>query len=83
MGGGGGGGVRGGRGGEEEGGVVGSQDQGLYHCPTCRQDLGTTTALKMSMAILAKMAKNGSYGHYGHDHFQVKHDNDWYPQKEC
>ena len=45
MGGGGGGGVRGGRGGEEEGGVVGSQDQGLYHCPTCRQDLGTTTAL--------------------------------------
>ena len=25
--------------------MVGSQDQGLYHCPTCRQDLGTTTAL--------------------------------------
>ena len=32
--------------------------------------------LKMAMAI---MAKYGSYGDYGH--FQVKHGNDWYPQK--
>ena len=38
--------------------------------------------VNMAMAIMAEMAKNGSFGHYGHGHFQVKHDNDWYPQKE-
>ena len=35
--------------------------------------------LKMALAI---MAKNGSSGYYGHGHFQVKHGNDKYPQKE-
>ena len=32
---------------------------------------------------MAIRGHNGHYGHYGHSHFQVWHDNDWYPLKEC
>jgi len=32
-------------------------------------------ALNMAMAIMAIMAKNGSYGHFGNGHLHVKHDN--------
>ena len=32
-------------------------------------------ALKMALAIIAIMAKNGSYDHKGHGRLKVKYDN--------
>jgi len=38
--------------------------------------------LKMAMAIMAKRAIFGHFGHCGHGHIHIKYYNDWYPQKE-